>query len=115
MQQHQCRSEAPQSSVEAMEKINDAKAALLYNELDSNPLFKGTVAKEDRSKMNVCFVMHNPSLEEGFLNFAKAQNIVGIKGHRLVGGFRASLYNALPISSVEVLTAAMKEFAVTHA
>jgi phosphoserine aminotransferase len=101
--------------VAAVEKLNDAKAALLYQEIDSNPLFTGTVAKEDRSKMNVCFVMNNPALEEAFLAFTKQKNIVGIKGHRLVGGFRASLYNALPISSVEVLVQAMKEFATQHA
>ena len=98
--------------VAAVEKLNDAKAALLYQEIDSNPLFTGTVAEEDRSKMNACFVMKNTSLEEAFLTFTKAKGIVGIKGHRLVGGFRASLYNALPISSVEVLVQAMKEFAL---
>jgi phosphoserine aminotransferase len=101
--------------VAAVEKLNDAKAALLYQEIDTNPLFIGTVAKEDRSKMNVCFVMNNPALEEAFLTFTKQKNIVGIKGHRLVGGFRASLYNALPISSVEILVQAMKEFATQHA
>ena len=98
--------------VAAVEKLNDAKAALLYQEIDSNHLFTGTVAEEDRSKMNACFVMKNTSLEEAFLTFTKAKGIVGIKGHRLVGGFRASLYNALPISSVEVLVQAMKEFAL---
>ncbi len=100
--------------IAAVEKLNDAKAVLLYQEIDSNPLFTGTVAKEDRSKMNVCFVMKDTSLEEAFLNFTKEKGIAGIKGHRLVGGFRASLYNALPISSVEVLVQAMKEFAVTN-
>ena len=101
--------------VAAVEKLNDAKAALLYSEIDSNPIFTGTVVKEDRSKMNVCFVMNNPALEDAFLNFTKQKNIVGIKGHRLVGGFRASLYNAMPISSVEVLVQAMKEFASLQA
>ena len=101
--------------VATIEKLNDAKAALIYQEIDRNPLFTGTVAKEDRSKMNVCFVMKDPVLEEAFLSFAKQKKIVGIKGHRLVGGFRASLYNALPISSVEVLVQAMKEFALTNA
>ncbi len=100
-----------QGGVAAIEKINDEKAALLYKEIDENPLFKGTVAAEDRSKMNVCFVMNNPGLEQPFLDFAKQNGIVGIKGHRLVGGFRASLYNALPLSSVQVLVNAMKEFA----
>ena len=75
----------------AIEKLNNEKAALLYDEIDSNPLFKGTVVKEDRSNMNVCFVMQDVSLEDKFLQFATAQGIVGIKGHRSVGGFRASL------------------------
>ncbi len=101
--------------VAAVEKLNDAKAALLYKEIDENSFFRGTVVEEDRSKMNVCFVMNDPSLEKAFLAFTKERNIVGIKGHRLVGGFRASLYNALPISSVEVLVQAMKDFAQTHA
>ena len=101
--------------VAAIEKLNEAKAKLLYQEIDRNPLFTGTVAKEDRSKMNVCFVMDNPVLEEAFLSFTKQKEIVGIKGHRLVGGFRASLYNALPISSVEILVQAMKEFALNNA
>lgn len=101
--------------IAAIEKLNDAKASLLYNEIDSNPFFKGTVAKEDRSKMNVCFVMDNAKLEEEFLAAAKAANIIGIKGHRLVGGFRASLYNALPVSSVQVLVDTMQTFAKSHA
>lgn len=101
--------------VAAVEKLNDAKAALLYSEIDSNPLFKGTVAKEDRSKMNVCFVMNDASLEEKFQAYVKERNIVGIKGHRLVGGFRASLYNALPVESVHVLVQAMREFALVSA
>lgn len=104
-----------QGGVAAIEKKNIEKATLLYEEIDNNPLFTGTVAKEDRSKMNVCFVMSDALLEEKFLAFVKEQNIVGIKGHRLVGGFRASLYNALPISSVQVLTEAMKSFAQQYA
>lgn len=104
-----------QGGVAAIEKKNIEKAALLYEEIDSNPLFTGTVAKEDRSKMNVCFVMSNAALEEKFLAYVKEQQIVGIKGHRLVGGFRASLYNALPISSVQVLVDAMKSFAQQYA
>ena len=101
--------------VAAVEKLNDAKAALLYKEIDENSFFRGPVVEDDRSKMNVCFVMNDPSLEKAFLAFTKERNIIGIKGHRLVGGFRASLYNALPISSVEVLVQAMKDFAQTHA
>lgn len=97
--------------VAVVEELNNEKAALLYEEIDSNPLFRGTVANEDRSKMNACFVMNDPSLEEKFLAYAKEKNIVGIKGHRLVGGFRASLYNALPISSVQVLVDVMQSFA----
>ena len=97
--------------VAGIEKLNEEKAASLYSEIDNNPFFAGTVAKEDRSKMNVCFVMNDAALEERFLTFAKQQNIVGIKGHRLVGGFRASLYNALPLTSVEVLVQTMKSFA----
>lgn len=97
--------------VSAIEKINNEKAALLYKEIDDNPLFTGTVVPEDRSKMNVCFVMPNAELEQPFLNYAKEQGIIGIKGHRLVGGFRASLYNALPLSSVQVLVDVMKAFA----
>jgi phosphoserine aminotransferase len=97
--------------VSVIEKINNEKAALLYKEIDANPLFTGTVVPEDRSKMNVCFVMNNPELEQPFLTFAKENGIVGIKGHRLTGGFRASLYNALPLSSVQVLVDVMKAFA----
>ena len=96
--------------VAAIEKKNIEKADLLYDEIDRNELFTGTVNKADRSKMNVCFVMNDPMLEKDFLDHAKAQGIVGIKGHRLSGGFRASLYNALPVSSVQVLVDAMKTF-----
>ncbi len=104
-----------QGGVAAIEKKNTEKAGLLYEEIDRNPLFTGTAAVEDRSKMNVCFVMNDPALEEAFLTYTKSRGIVGIKGHRLVGGFRASLYNALPISSVAVLVDAMKSFAQAHA
>lgn len=93
-----------------METRNKAKAALLYDEIDRNSLFKGTCVLEDRSRMNVCFVLQNPELEEAFLNLAKEKNLSGIKGHRSVGGFRASLYNALPIESVQALVDAMQEF-----
>lgn len=96
--------------VGAMEKKNIEKADLLYNEIDNNELFVGNVAKEDRSKMNACFVMKDPSLEKEFLQYAKSLGIVGIAGHRTTGGFRASIYNAMPISSVAVLVQAMKSF-----
>ncbi len=86
-----------QGGAAAMEIQNEKKAALLYSEIDQNPLFRGTVQKEDRSRMNVSFIMDKPDLEEEFLKFCKKEDIVGIKGHRLVGGFRASLYNAFPI------------------
>jgi phosphoserine aminotransferase len=104
-----------QGGVVAMEKLNEKKAGLLYDEIDQNPLFRGTVAKEDRSRMNVCFIMDKPELEDEFLKFTKKEDIVGIKGHRSVGGFRASLYNALPYESVEVLVEAMKYFSLKKA
>jgi phosphoserine aminotransferase len=97
--------------VTALEKINNEKARLLYDTIDSFPVFKGTVAKEDRSRMNVCFVMSDPSLEKEFLDECKQNGMVGVKGHRTTGGFRISLYNALPLSSVQVLTDLMKSFA----
>jgi len=96
--------------VEAMEKLNNEKSQLLYGAIDDSKIFKGTVAKEDRSKMNVCFVMEDSEKEKAFLDFAKQNNIYGIKGHRSVGGFRASLYNALPLSSVQYLVEKMHEF-----
>ena len=93
-------------------KINKEKAALLYEEIDRNPLFVGTAAKEDRSLMNVCFVMAPgyENLQDEFMNFAKERGMVGIKGHRSVGGFRASIYNACPVESVQALVDCMKEF-----
>ena len=96
--------------VKAIEKINNEKADLLYTEIDRNSLFKGTVAVEDRSKMSVCFVMNDSEKETAFLQYATDNNIIGIKGHRSVGGFRASLYNAMPFSSVAYLVELMKDF-----
>ncbi|HEY4327815.1 MAG TPA: 3-phosphoserine/phosphohydroxythreonine transaminase [Mucilaginibacter sp.] len=96
--------------VAGIEVENDAKAKALYTEIDRNPLFKGVCAVEDRSHMNVCFVVENPEHEKPFLKFCDEKGIVGIKGHRSVGGFRASIYNALPITSVHVLIDAMQEF-----
>jgi phosphoserine aminotransferase len=97
--------------VEAIEKRNNEKAAFLYNAIDNSSIFIPTVVKiEDRSKMNVCFVMKDKEMEKSFLEFTQKNNIYGIKGHRTVGGFRASLYNALPLSSVEYLVAKMEEF-----
>jgi phosphoserine aminotransferase len=95
----------------AIEKVNEEKSRLFYETLDSLPLFKGTVAKEDRSKMNGVFVIENPDLEAEFLNVCKKENLYGVKGHRSVGGFRVSFYNALQIESVRVLTEVMKDFA----
>jgi phosphoserine aminotransferase len=98
--------------VEAVYKMNQEKAALLYDEIDRNPLFVGTAAKEDRSLMNVCFVMAPgyEALQDEFMAFAKERGMVGIKGHRSVGGFRASIYNACPKESVQALVDCMKEF-----
>jgi phosphoserine aminotransferase len=97
--------------VEAIEKENEAKAKVLYEEIDRNPLFKGVCVPEDRSIMNVCFITENPELEKPFLKLCDEKGIIGIKGHRSAGGFRASIYNALPITSVYVLIDAMREFA----
>jgi len=98
----------------AMEQKNKEKAALLYDEIDRNPLFKGTTKVEDRSLMNATFVMNNSDLDGKFLEAATAAGCVGIKGHRSVGGFRASIYNAMPIESVQVLVDVMKDFAESH-
>ena len=102
--------------VEAIEKINIEKANILYDEIDRNKLFESTVpAKEDRSLMNVTFVMapEYAELEKEFLDFATSKGMIGIKGHRSVGGFRASIYNAMPVDSVKALVAAMQEFEET--
>lgn len=93
-----------------IEKVNNQKANLLYTEIDRNPLFKGTTAVEDRSNMNVTFVMHNPELEPAFDKLTKEANLSGLRGHRDVGGYRASLYNALPLESVKVLVEVMQQF-----
>ena len=105
-----------QGGVAEMEKRDIEKAAILYEEIDRNKLFMGTVAEEDRSIMNVCFVMKPDyaELEKEFLDFATSKGMVGIKGHRSVGGFRASLYNALPKNSVLALVDCMKEFEAKH-
>ena len=103
--------------IKEMEKKNIAKASLLYDELDRNKMFVPNIPNpEDRSRMNVTFVMASgyEEFEKEFLEIAAAHNIVGIKGHRSVGGFRASIYNAMPIESVGVLVEAMKEFEAKH-
>ena len=102
--------------VEAIHKINMKKAEMLYNEIDRNSMFMGTADKEDRSIMNVCFVMApgHEALQDEFLAFAKERGMVGIKGHRSVGGFRASIYNACPVESVEALIKTMQDFEASH-
>ena len=98
--------------VEAMDKLAQQRAEILYNEIDRNKMFRGTTAVEDRSLMNICFVMNEEyaELEKPFMEFATSRGMVGIKGHRSVGGFRASCYNAQTIEGVEALVACMKEF-----
>lgn len=96
--------------LDAMEIHNKSKADLLYAEIDRNPLFEGTVVNEDRSRMNVNFVSTNKEHEAEFLKLCENKHLSGLKGHRSVGGLRASLYNALPIESVQVLVNTMKEF-----
>ena len=103
--------------IDAIHDLDVRKAGALYAEIDRNSLFTGTAAREDRSIMNVCFVMTpgREELQDAFLKFATERDIVGIKGHRSVGGFRASLYNACTQEDVEALVAAMQEFEKLHA
>lgn len=98
--------------IKVMEEMNKKKANLLYDAIDNSKMFVGTVEKDSRSRMNICFVMKEQykDKEDAFMEFAKGKGMVGIKGHRSVGGFRASTYNALPIESVQVLIDAMHEF-----
>ncbi|NQD70951.1 3-phosphoserine/phosphohydroxythreonine transaminase [Sphingobacterium shayense] len=96
--------------VEVIEQENIVKARALYDEIDRNPFFTGTAALEDRSRMNITFVMDTAEQEAAFLELAKERGLIGIKGHRSVGGFRASVYNALSITSVNALIDAMREF-----
>jgi phosphoserine aminotransferase len=102
--------------VPELEKRNIKKADLLYSEVDRNKLFVCPVAKEDRSRMNVCFILEDEykHLESEFLEFTAEKGMVGVKGHRSVGGFRASIYNALPIESVGALVDCMQEFEAQH-
>lgn len=106
-----------QGGVKEMDRRASERAELLYNEIDRNKLFVGTVKKEDRSRMNICFVMapEYKELEAEFLKFAQDRGMVGVKGHRSVGGFRASCYNAMPVESVKALIACMQEFEKLHA
>ena len=103
--------------VKVVEAMNIKKANLLYDAIDNSKMFVGTVAKKDRSLMNICFVMKDEykDKEDGFMEFAKTLGMIGIKGHRSVGGFRASTYNALPFESVQALVDAMHAFEATNA
>jgi len=100
--------------IQWIEKVNQQKADLLYNEIDNNPLFKGTTEVADRSTMNATFLLTEEALTDSFNNMWKDANISGIKGHRSVGGYRASMYNALPLESVQVLVDVMQELAKKH-
>ena len=100
--------------VAAMEKRNTEKANALYSEIDRNGLFTGTAAPEDRSKMNVCFLLNNEELNNEFLSLATEAGCMGLEGHRSVGGFRASIYNAMDLQGVQVLVDVMKEFERKH-
>ena len=95
--------------IAAVEKQNEAKAAILYNEIDSNPKFNGVAAKEDRSLMNVTFTLTDENDKERFDSLAKEAGLSGINGHRSVGGYRASIYNAMPIESVQALVDVMQQ------
>jgi phosphoserine aminotransferase len=97
--------------VAAAEERNNAKAKLFYDTLDACPVFRGTVAKEDRSKMNAVFELDKPSLEQEFLSLCEKEGMIGVKGHRTTGGFRISMYNALTLESVKAVTDLMKHFA----
>lgn len=99
-----------QGGLKAMQQKNDHKSAILYQEIDRNPLFKGTVAVEDRSRMNVCFVPENVEHEKPFFDLCTQNGMIDFKGHRSVGGFRASIYNAMPLSSIELMISLMQEF-----
>jgi len=101
--------------IPAIEKINEQKANLLYSTLASLPMFNLPVPSQDRSKMNAVFTMHDPALEKLFLTRCKEEGMIGIKGHRSVGGFRVSMYNAMPLSSVVDITDLIKDFANKHA
>ena len=105
-----------QGGVKEMERRADERARILYDEIDRNKLFRGTVATEDRSVMNICFVMNDEykELEKPFFDFATERGMVGIKGHRSVGGFLASCYNAQTLEGVNALVQAMKDFEAQH-
>jgi len=104
-----------QGGLAAMEKINITKANLLYNLLDNDDYYHCPVTQSDRSRMNVPFTLKNPELDGEFLKQAENAGLIQLKGHRSVGGMRASIYNAMPIEGVAKLAAFMKEFASQHA
>jgi phosphoserine aminotransferase len=103
-----------QGGLVAMEKKNIEKANLLYDYLDSTDFYRNPVKKEDRSRMNIPFTLKSDALDEDFLKGARSRNMSQLKGHRSVGGMRASIYNAMPVEGVQALVAYMKEFAVSH-
>ena len=105
-----------EGGVKEMERRAKERATLLYDAIDSSRIFRGTVKAEDRSYMNVCFVMQEgyEELEKPFLEFATSRGMVGVKGHRSVGGFRASLYNAQPLEGVKALIETMQDFEKAH-
>jgi phosphoserine aminotransferase len=109
-----CKYLQEQGGLKAMEAHNKAKAALLYDYLDSSAFYRNPVAKEDRSLMNVPFKLKDEALDEAFLKGAQAKGMIQLKGHRSVGGMRASIYNAMPIEGVKALVAYMKEFEAQH-
>jgi phosphoserine aminotransferase len=100
--------------LKAMEEHNKAKAAILYDYLDNSKFYRNPVAKEDRSLMNVPFKLKDESLDDAFLKGAQAKGMIQLKGHRSVGGMRASIYNAMPVEGVNALVAYMKQFEVQH-
>jgi phosphoserine aminotransferase len=99
-----------QGGVKELQKINEQKASILYDFLDNSKLFKGTVVKKDRSLMNVPFILPTEELNKKFIAEAKNKGFVNLKGHRTVGGMRASIYNAMPIKGIESLVALMEQF-----
>jgi phosphoserine aminotransferase len=103
-----------QGGLEGMRERNVAKAKVLYDYLDSSSLFKGTVRKQDRSLMNVPFVTGDAELDALFVKESKAAGLENLKGHRSVGGMRASIYNAMPLEGVEALVAFMRDFEAKH-
>lgn len=99
-----------QGGLKAIQKTNEAKAAKLYSAIDASKLYNGVAAVDDRSKMNITWTLNKPELDDAFNKYAKENGCIGIKGHRSVGGFRASIYNAMPVSGIDTLIEVMKSF-----